>query len=435
MSEGNEIARDLAKQAELLVEAGKLDEAEKKLEEAINADPMVVDCYKTYGDLFMAKKQYVDAKNYYKKALLIEKEGYLYYLYGNACFMNNDEHEGLENYNLAISNGFDTDQMMFFMGMAYEHMNDDNNALRYYQRAQQKNPSRPDFQVRKIRVLGRLGETEQALKCSDELISNSPELFDGYHLKNQILMSLNRIDEAVQAAKVAYERFPEDVELFYDYVRAIASKDDYEKALELIGQAKQMKYFADAKRDFIMLEAKLRATKGEYDDAIRCCDECIALENPDDANSFDGEARFMKMNLGLVKKDFEQVLKVSEQFVKESKNDTFYYAALYYRAFCTKQLGKDAGALYKEAISILRAASLYQPNAIDTYIYRAMALKDTEQYDKALELLDLVSNLGIDVAELHTIRADIYQLQGNAVLEKQELDTAYQMKPELKPTV
>ena len=38
-------------------------------------------------------------------------------------------------------------------------------------------------------------------------------------------------------------------------------------------------------------------------------------------------------------------------------------------------------------------------------------------------------------AELHTIRADIYQLQGNTVLEKQELETAYQMKPELKPTV
>lgn len=36
MSEGNEIARDLAKQAELLVEAGKLDEAEKKLEEGFN---------------------------------------------------------------------------------------------------------------------------------------------------------------------------------------------------------------------------------------------------------------------------------------------------------------------------------------------------------------------------------------------------------------
>lgn len=38
-------------------------------------------------------------------------------------------------------------------------------------------------------------------------------------------------------------------------------------------------------------------------------------------------------------------------------------------------------------------------------------------------------------AELHTIRADIYQLQGNTVLEKQELEPAYQMKPELKPNV
>lgn len=433
MSEGNEIAKDLAKQAELLIGSGKLDEAQKKLEEAINADPMEIDCYKNYGDLCMAKKQYADAKNNYKKALLIEKQGYLYYLYGNACFMNNDEHEGLENYNRAISNGYDTDQMMFFMGMAYEHLNDDKNALRYYQRAQQKNPSRPDFQVRKIHLLGKMGETEQALKCTDELIENAPELFDGYHIKNQILLSLKRFDEALTAARAASEKFPEDVELFYDYVRVIASKEDYQKALELIMQAKQMKYFEDARRDFIMLEAKITATMEDYDHAITCCDECIALETAESGSGFDGEARFMKMNLCLVKKDFEQTLKVAEDFVKENQSDSFYFAALYYRAFCTKQLGRDAGQLYKDAISILRAASLYQPNAIDTYIYRAMALKDIEEYEKAIELLELVENLGIDVAELHTIRAEIYKLQGNEMLEQQELENAYKLKPELRP--
>lgn len=431
MSEGNEIARDLAKQAELLIGAGKLEEAQKKLEEAIKADPMAIDCYKNYGDLCMAGKQYADAKNYYKKALLIEKQGYLYYLYGNACFMNNDEHEGLENYNLAISNGYDTDQMMFFMGMAYEHLNDDKNALRYYQRAQQKNPSRPDFQVRKIHLLVKMDETESALKCTNELIANSPELFDGYHIKNRMLLNMKRFDEALTAAKYAFEKFPEDVELFYDYVRVIASKEEYEQALELISQAKQMKYFADAKRDFIMLEAKITATMADYDRAIACCDACIALEDAD--STMDGEARFMKMNLSLVKKDFECALQIAEDFVKANGSDSFYFAALYYRAFCTKQLGRDASQLYKDAVSILRAASLYQPNAVDTYIYRAMAFKDTEQYEKALELLDLVEDLGIEVAELHTIRADIYHLQGKEPLEKQELETAYKLKPELRP--
>ena len=38
--------------------------------------------------------------------------------------------------------------MFFFMGMAYEHMNDDAMALRYIQKAIAKNPSRLDYKVK-----------------------------------------------------------------------------------------------------------------------------------------------------------------------------------------------------------------------------------------------------------------------------------------------
>lgn len=58
---------------------------------------------------------------------------------GMLCFLNDEPHEGLEYYNLALSAGFDSDEMFFFMGMAYEHMNDDAMALRYIQKAIAKN--------------------------------------------------------------------------------------------------------------------------------------------------------------------------------------------------------------------------------------------------------------------------------------------------------
>ena len=64
--------------------------------------------------------------------------------------MKDNEHEGLEYYKLALSNGYDNDEMLLFMGMAYEHLNDDQMALRYFQRACIKNPSRPDYFVKKI---------------------------------------------------------------------------------------------------------------------------------------------------------------------------------------------------------------------------------------------------------------------------------------------
>lgn len=54
-------------------------------------DPMVMESYKNLGDIHMAAHNYNNAKNMYKKALLVEKQGYLYFLYGNACFMNYTE--------------------------------------------------------------------------------------------------------------------------------------------------------------------------------------------------------------------------------------------------------------------------------------------------------------------------------------------------------
>ena len=54
--------------------------------------------------------------------------------------------------------------------------------------------------------------------------------------------------------------------------------------------------------------------------------------------------------------------------------------------------------------------------------------------DKALEMLDLVENLGLEMAETHTIRAEIYALQGNELLQNKEMEEAYRLKPELKPT-
>ena len=141
--ENNEMrlqAQDLNQQGATLLKTNNLEAARAKFDKAIEIDPMLMDSYKNYGDLYMALEEYQNAKNSYKKAMLIEKNGLLHFLYGNACFMNDELHEGLEHYNLAINEGFDSDEMMFLMGMAYEHMNDDNMALRYFQKACIKNP-------------------------------------------------------------------------------------------------------------------------------------------------------------------------------------------------------------------------------------------------------------------------------------------------------
>lgn len=424
-------AQDLNQQGAMLLKAGKWEEARAKFDRAIELDPMLMDSYKNYGDLHMELEEYQDAKNSYKKAMLIEKNGLLYFLYGNACFMNDEPEEGIENYNIAITEGYDSDEMMYFMGMAYEHMNDDGMALRYYQKACAKNPAKPDYQVKKIVCMLRLEMYDSAEESTEELLRTAPELYDGYHIKTLLLAEQGKTKEAVDFAKAASEKFPEDADLMYDYARSAALNADMDEALALIERAKKMKYFDSAKRQFTLLEAQIFADEAKIPQAVECCKRCVEMED----GEVDGEARFMLMNLLLGQEDFQGALEQAKQLVKADREDVYYYAALYYRAFCTRRLGREEEArkLYREANAFYRMATLKRPDAVDAYLYRAMCLKDLEEYDKALEMADFLLGLNRDLAEVHILKAGILKEQGRKALAEEELQKAYQLKPELKP--
>ena len=425
-------ALDLNQQASMLIKAGSLDAAKAKLDKAIEIEPMLMENYKNYGDLYMAADQYKEAKALYKKALLVEKRPELYFLCGNACFMDDEPHDGLDYYNQAITAGYDSDEMLFFMGLAYEHMNDDRMALRYFQKAAVKNPSRPDYLVKKITTLVRLDMLDSAEKDVDTLLRTAPELFDGYHLKIQLLLNKNEVEEAVAFAKAATDKFPEDADLMYDYIRCVGATNDLGKALQLVETAKQMKYFEGSKRAFTILEAQLAAESNDFNRAIACCRECIDTE---DEEFFAGEARFMLMNLLMSTPDFEGALEQANQLIEKDTEDSFYHAALYYKPFCLRHLNKAAEAriAYKEANSIYRLNSLKNPEAIDIYLYRAMCLKDLEDYDKALEILDFVLALDFELAEVYAIKSDIYKALGKNGQADECREKAYALKPELRP--
>lgn len=423
-------AKDINQQGVLLAKAGNIEAAIEKFDRAIELDPMLIDTYKNYGDLFLHLEKYEEAKKYYKKALLIVKNGEIYFQLGNACFMNDEPHEGLENYNLALSSGYDSDEMLFFMGLAYEHLNDDKMALRYVQKALIKNPSRPDYKVKRINIMLRLNMIQEAIAAVDDLIENDPELYDGYHIKTSILLEEKEYEKAIAFAKNATDKFPEDADLMLDYANACALANKFEEAKRIVNTAKNMKYYEDSKSKFALLSAQISAEVGDINEAIKDCDECISLEH----EKLDAEARFMRINLALTKPDFETALEHANALINEGSHSSYYFAALYYRPFCQKKMGNDeqAESNFKEAISLYRLATLQDPYLIDAYLYRAMCLKDMEKYDEAIELLEFIENLSDQIAEIYTLRADIYNLTNRTSLAKEELEKAYSIKPELR---
>lgn len=424
-------AQDLNQQAKLLLNAKNFNGARAILDKAIEIDPMLVDSYRNYGDLYMLTKEYENAKNSYKKALLIEKNGLFYFLYGNACFMNDEMQLGLENYNMAINEGYDNEEMMFFMGMAYEHMNEDSLALRYYNKACIKNPARADYWVKKISALYRLGGYEKAEADIDNLLARFPELFESYHFKTQIMLVKHEFTEAIAFSKKAAEKFPEDVDLMFDYARALAFGGKYDEAIKEIARAKKMKYYSEAIREFTILEARIFAEKQNFASAIESCKACIAMSP---VGVFDGEAYFMLMNLYIAENNYAEILNCAEAIINANSGDPYYYAALYYKPFALKQLGETerAEAEFTKANSIYRLATLKKPGALDIYLYRVMCLRDLGEYSKALELLDFVQGVNADIAEIYTVRASIYTEQGEETLAKRETEKACKLKPELK---
>ena len=80
-----------------------------------------------------------------------------------------------------------------------------------------------------------------------------------------------------------------------------------------------------------------------------------------------------------------------------------------------------------------RLITLKDPGAIDVYLYRAMCLKDLEEYDKALEMLDFILGLNTEIAEVHLLKAEIYKTLGRNAQSDEQLQKAYALKPELRP--
>ena len=424
-------AKDLNQQGLMLLKARNIEGAKEKFEKAIEIEPMLMDSYKNYGDLYLVSEEYEKAKNFYKKALLIEKSGEVYFQYGNACFMSDELHEGLEYYNLALSAGYDSDEMYFFMGLAYEHMDDQNMALRYIHKAIAKNPSRPDYKAKKALLLIEMGTLEEAEKTVDEMLLSDPEIYDGYHMKTMILVQKKEYEKAVEFSKDAAERFPEDAELLHDYAKTVALVGKMDDALKILEKAKKLKYYTEAKADFALLEAEINAEMGNIEQAVENCKECIACETD---NEFNSEARFMLINLYLAQIQFEPALEQATAIVEQNKKDSFYFAALYYRPFCLRNLGNEEEAVrsYKEAISLYRMATLEDYEVLEAYLYRAMCLKDIEQYEEALEFLEFIESLSDEIAEVYTIRAEIYKSTGRNSLVATELEKAYKIRPELK---
>ncbi len=98
----------------------------------------------------------------------------------------------------------------------------------------QNNQNKARYNQLKANILLYLERNEDALEVIDDALILNPNQYDLYHTKIRILNSLNMFDEANELADIKMKEFPDQKEFFNDKVKTLKKLDKVEEGLELI---------------------------------------------------------------------------------------------------------------------------------------------------------------------------------------------------------
>jgi tetratricopeptide (TPR) repeat protein len=409
-------AQEYLTQGTVLSGQGKYEEALAYYDKAEREAPMEIDVYISKGIAYANLEKLDEAKGQFEKALKINRaSGLVYFHLGSIAILQGDTALGFENYNKAVANGYDDAQLYYSMGLLHEENGETDMAVRNYSKAIQRDALRPDIRIRKARLLLQGERFPEALQTLDETILTNPDVFEGYHLKFTTLLQLKQYDKAGELLDSANQLFPKDPSFAIDKVSLLIEQKKIDEALSALTALENAEETDDAVRRRIYMErAQICATQEDVKAAIAALEQAKALSEK--AGEFDSEIVFLLANCHLSAEEYDKVLGYARQLLEKADDGYSKETARYFEPFALKMLGRmeEALPLYSEAIDEYRNQSLAAPGNLDAYLLRVMCLRDIEQYDKALELIDYVIELQSERAEPRLLRVTILESLGRS---------------------
>jgi tetratricopeptide (TPR) repeat protein len=425
-------AKEYLTQGNVLAGQGLYEEAIAFLDKAERENPMEIEVYLTKGIIYANLEKYDDAGEQFEKALKVDRSsGVAYFHLGSVAIMNGDTALGFERYNKAITNGYDDAQIYFSIGLLHEDAGEFDMALRQYSKAISKDPMRADIRIRKAQLYQLLDRIPEALQTLDETILTNPDIFEGYHHKFSILLGLKQYDKAQELLDQAAELFPKDQGFALDRSTLLIEQNKIEEALEWL---KTLEAKEDTEswvlRRIYMDRAQIYSENEDINSAIVELEKAKALSEK--INEFDEEIQFLLCSCFLAAEDFEKLLVYSRVMLEKAEDGYQKESVRYYEPLALKMLDRmdEALPLYNEAISEYRNQSLARPGDMDSYMFRVMCLRDIEQYEKALELVDYVVTLQPELGEVRMLRAAVLESMGRTEESEKEAKEAVSMLPE-----
>lgn len=408
-------AREYMNQGTVYSGQGKYEQALEYYDKAEHENPMDIEVYLAKGVAYANLDRYDEAQEQFEKALKINRaSGITYYHLGSIAILKGDTVTGLENYNKAIANGFDDAQLYFSLGLLQEENGEYDLALRNYSKAIIRDPLRPDIRIRKAQLLIQGEHYPEALQALDEMILTNPDVFEGYHIKSAVLVKLKQYDKAEEVIDGALALFPQDLDFALDKVLIAIERKKYDDARKLMDEIENAEHVSDSElRRVHMMRAQISASEDNVDGAIAELEKAKKISEK--AGAFDAEVVFLLANCHLGADRFDSLLEDAEQLLEKYEgNDYYKETAKYYKPLALSRLGRteESNAAYREAIEDFRRQTLDNPGNLDAYVLRAMCLKDTDENEKALELIDYVIGLQPNKPEPMILKVSILDALG-----------------------
>lgn len=219
------------------------------------------------------------------------------------------------------------------------------------------------------------------------------------------------------------DMFPNDVRFAIDKASLMISKEEYENAIQYL-EFIENHYSSseEIQRSIYMEKARAYAFTENVDKTIESLENVQKISENSESPYLDAEASYLLMNCYLTVENYENAIECARKLKKLEKEHKYSLAAHYYEALAIKKLGREEEAqqLLKDSIESYRSISLKNPGNMESYVFRIMSLRELGEFEKALELVDYLTKVAGNMAEIHTLRAMVLEDLGRTEESKVE---------------
>lgn len=414
-------AIELVNQAHVLIDAGQLDKAYPYLEKALQIDPMYIEIYMEMGKRNILLDKYDEAIAEYKKALMVDKQhGAAYFHMGNAYFMQEKFEDAIKSYGQAEELGCSSSMMAENLAFCLQQCGRIDEAVSAYTRAIRMDPESPSPRLRRAHLLMMQGQLSRAAEQMDDFMIRFPTIQEGYDLYTDIYIRLKRYDEAIERMKQAGETFEDSPVPTLQLARLYAAERQFELSHQKLNEARtQAEGDDELLRVVDRFQARLFLVEDNFDQALPIHERLIATEGEE----VDAALRMEYLNTLNASKAYEKLLEATLEVLKLPEAEDVLCIAYMLEPWALENLGRlsEAKVRYTTANNKLRMIGIKDSSKVDTHVYRAMCYRGLGEYDKALEQLKFVEDIGYKGPGIHQIRARIYRDMGREDLEQEEL--------------